>query len=51
MLQIIFVLALACLLILPTGKYLYHVASQQKTFADPIMDPIDRGIYRLLDVD
>ncbi|QKG76864.1 potassium-transporting ATPase subunit KdpA [Streptococcus canis] len=51
MLQIIFVLALACLLILPTGKYLYHIASQQKTFADPIMDPIDRGIYRLLDVD
>ncbi|EFR44575.1 potassium-transporting ATPase subunit KdpA [Streptococcus pseudoporcinus] len=51
MLQIIFVLTIACLLILPTGKYLYHIASQQKTFADPIMDPIDRGIYRLLDVD
>ncbi|RJP83457.1 potassium-transporting ATPase subunit KdpA [Streptococcus pseudopneumoniae] len=51
MLQIIFVLVLACIIILPTGKYLYHIASQQKTFADPIMDPIDRWIYKLLDVD
>ena len=38
MLQIIFVLAVAILLMIPTGKYLYHIATDQKTFADPVMD-------------
>lgn len=48
MLQIIFVLAVAILLMIPTGKYLYHIATDQKTFADPVMDKIDGFIYKLI---
>ena len=48
MLQIIFVLAVAILLMLPTGKYLYHIATDQKTFADPVMDKFDGFIYKLI---
>lgn len=48
MLQIIFVLAVAILLMIPTGKYLYHVATDQKTFADPVMDKFDGFIYKLI---
>jgi len=48
MLQIIFVLAVAILLMIPTGKYLYHIATDQKTFADPVMDKFDGFIYKLV---
>ncbi|WP_058225255.1 potassium-transporting ATPase subunit KdpA [Lactococcus lactis] len=48
MLQIIFVLAVAILLMLPTGKYLYHIATDQKTFADLVMDKFDDFIYKLI---
>ncbi|WP_159547985.1 potassium-transporting ATPase subunit KdpA [Streptococcus halichoeri] len=48
MLQIIVVLAVAALLMLPTGKYLYQLATAQKTFLDPIMDPIDNWIYKCI---
>ncbi|MBU5242118.1 potassium-transporting ATPase subunit KdpA [Lactococcus lactis] len=48
MLQIIFVLAVAILLMIPTGKYLYHIATDQKTFADPVMDTFDGFIYKLI---
>lgn len=48
MLQVIFVLAVAILLMIPTGKYLYHIATDQKTFADPVMDKFDGFIYKLI---
>lgn len=48
MLQIIFVLAVAILLMIPTGKYLYHIATDQNTFADPVMDKFDGFIYKLI---
>lgn len=48
MLQAIFVLAVAILLMIPTGKYLYHIATDQKTFADPVMDKFDGFIYKLI---
>ncbi|WP_270250826.1 potassium-transporting ATPase subunit KdpA [Lactococcus lactis] len=48
MLQIIFVLAVAILLMIPTGKYLYHIATDQKTCADPVMDKFDGFIYKLI---
>lgn len=48
MLQIIFVLAVAILLMIPTGKYLYHIATDQKTFVDPVMDKFDGFIYKLI---
>lgn len=51
MLQIILVLAIFIALIIPTGKYLYHIATNQHTFADPIFNRIDNGFYRVCGID
>lgn len=29
------------------GKYMYHIATEQKTFADKVFDPVDRLIYKV----
>lgn len=34
-------------LVIPIGIYLYHVATKQRTFADPVFDRIDGMIYRI----
>ena len=47
MLQIVLTLAIFVVLVIPKGKYMYHIAAGQKTFADKVFDPIDRGIYKL----
>lgn len=47
MLQIILTLAIFAILVIPMGKYMYHIAANQKTFADKIFDPVDRLIYRV----
>jgi K+-transporting ATPase ATPase A chain len=47
MLQIILVLIVFFIIILPTGKYLYQIALDKKTFADPVFNPIDHVIYRI----
>ena len=47
MLQIVLTLAIFVVLVIPMGKYMYHIAAGQKTFADKVFDPIDRGIYKL----
>ena len=47
MLQIIFTLAIFLILVIPMGKYMYHIATEQKTFADRVFDPVDRFIYKV----
>ncbi|SEK17679.1 K+-transporting ATPase ATPase A chain [Carnobacterium iners] len=47
MLQISLIIVAFLLLIIPTGNYLYHIATGQHTFADPFFDKIDNGIYKL----
>lgn len=47
MLQIILTLAIFLILVIPMGKYMYHIATEQKTFADKVFDPVDRLIYRV----
>ncbi|HBD64532.1 MAG TPA: potassium-transporting ATPase subunit KdpA [Clostridiales bacterium] len=51
MLQIILILATFVALIIPIGKYLYHVAELQRTFADPVFDRLDNSIYRVCGID
>mgnify|MGYP002354662053 CR=1 FL=1 len=45
MIQIILILAVFAAIIIPTGKYLYHIASYQRTFADAVFNKIDNAIY------
>lgn len=51
MLQIIIFLAVFIAIIFPMGKYLYHIAVSQRTFADPVFDRVDNAIYRVCDID
>ena len=47
MLQIILTLAIFMILLIPMGKYMYHIATKQKTFADKVFNPIDNLIYKI----
>ena len=47
MLQIILTLAIFVILVIPVGTYMYHIATKQKTFADPVFDRVDHVIYKV----
>ena len=51
MLQTIIILAIFFSIIIPTGKYLYHIAVGKPTFADAFFDPIDKAIFRICHID
>jgi K+-transporting ATPase ATPase A chain len=51
MLQIILILAVFLVLIIPMGKYLYHITVGQHTFADPVFNRVDNVIYRVCGID
>ena len=47
MLKIVLTLAIFLVLVIPMGRYMYHIATNQKTFADVVFNPIDKGIYKV----
>lgn len=47
MLQIALTLILFLILIIPLGRYMYHITTYQKTFADPVFNKLDHGIYKI----
>ena len=47
-LQIAATLLLGVLVSIPVGRYLARVATDQKTLLDPLFDPIDNLLYRLI---
>lgn len=51
MLQIICTLLVFMVIIFPIGKYVYHISTHKKTFADPLFDRVDQGLYKLLKID
>lgn len=51
MLQIIIILIVFVGLIIPMGKYMYHIAVGQRTFAGPFFDRVDNTIYRVCGID
>jgi K+-transporting ATPase ATPase A chain len=51
MLQMLLLLAVFIAIILPMGKYLYHIAAAKHTFADPVFDRIDNALYRICGID
>lgn len=50
MLQICLTLVIFLLLVIPIGKYVYHVADFKKTFADPLFDKVDHFLYKCMGV-
>ncbi len=51
MLQIIITLIIFILLVIPVGAYLFRVATNKKTFADPLFDRVDGVIYKITGID
>ena len=47
-LQIALTLLIAFLISIPVGRYLAKIVTDQRTWLDPLFDPIDNFIYRLI---
>lgn len=51
MVQLVLTLIMYLILVIPVGRYLYHIAAGKRTFADSVMDRVDGAIYKLAGVD
>lgn len=51
MLQLALTLIIYLILVIPVGRYLYHIAAGKHTLADPVFDRVDGAIYKLGGVD
>ena len=47
MLQLVLTWIIYLILVIPVGRYVYHIASGKHTFADPLFDRVDGAIYKL----
>ena len=47
MLQLVLTVIIFMIIVIPIGNYLYHIASGQRTFADPVFDRGDGGIFKV----
>ena len=45
--QIVITLLIYMLIVIPIGIYLYRIAANKHTFADPVFDRVDNAIYRV----
>ena len=51
MLQLALTILMYLIIVIPVGRYLYHIAAGKHTFADPVFDRIDGVIYKIGGVD
>lgn len=47
MLQLVLTCVLYLILVIPVGRYVYHIAAGKHTFADPVFDRVDGVLYKL----
>ena len=47
MLQLVLTVIIFMIIVIPIGNYLYHIASGQRTFADPVFGRVDGGIFKV----
>ena len=45
--QIIIPLIIFVIIVIPLGRYIYNVLSEEKSFVDPVLDRVDNFIYKL----
>ena len=50
MLQIILFLAVFCVAIIPTGRYMFRIATGKKTFGDKAFGKVERSFYRICSI-
>lgn len=51
MVQLVLTILIYLILVIPVGRYLYHIAAGKHTFADPVFDRVDGVIYQISGVD
>lgn len=51
MLQLVLTILIYLIIVIPVGRYLYHIAAGKHTFADPVFDRVDGAIYKIGGVD
>ena len=49
--QYILYFVVLVVLAIPLGRFMAHVMDGEHTFLSPVLDPVERGIYRLLRID
>lgn len=49
--QIFLILMIFFVLVIPMGRYVYHIADNKRTFADLVFNPIDNYIYRICGIE
>ncbi len=47
MLQIILTLIIYLIIVIPIGRYLYHITAGKRTFADPVLNRVDGVLYKV----
>ena len=47
MLQLALTIIIYLLIVIPVGRYMYHIAAGKHTFADPVFDRVDGLIYKI----
>ena len=47
MVQLVLTILIYSILVIPMGRYLYHIAAGTHTFADPVFDRVDGVIYKI----
>ncbi len=51
MFQILMTLLIFIIIVIPIGMYMYRIATYQKTFADPVLNRLDNGIFKVCGID
>lgn len=51
MFQIILTVLIFMALVIPMGRYLYKIADNKRTLADPVMNKVDGAIYKVCGID
>ncbi len=51
MVQLVLTILIYLIIVIPVGRYLYHIAAGKHTFADPVFDRVDGVIYKIGGVD
>ena len=47
MVQLALTILIYLIIVIPVGRYLYHIAAGKHTFADPVFDRVDGMIYKI----
>lgn len=51
MIQLILTFLIFVAIVIPMGHYLYQIMDNKKTFADPLFNKVDNGLYKLCKID